>query len=253
MTVDLRQLRDDLADALYMAQLRPNPRLDTSPDSAQLAEYRSDGEALLRVLVEPSGKVVIRCEAGSHELHPERRSAALVTVHDRKLVVETVHRGKKTEDLRRAKVFIFDIKMLRSLGQRSISTFCWECEQQHEMSLRWLERAPDGDISDRTSPLDDFPEESPTTALDQYGLAFAHWIGAIPLRRDQGQPIIATTYLFAASYFHHFGTDPPHGDHLNRLTLRHHDTELMPGADKIARPHPYPELLAAQLRIVNQA
>jgi len=24
MTVDLRQLRDDLADALYMAQLRPN-------------------------------------------------------------------------------------------------------------------------------------------------------------------------------------------------------------------------------------
>ena len=252
MTVDLAQLRDDLADALYMAQLRPNPRLDDSPDPALLTEYHSEGERLLRMLIEPSRKpVMIRCEAASRELHPERRSTALAAIHDRKLVVESIYRGKKTAGLRRAQVYLFDIPMLRSLGQRLISSFCWDCEQYHDLSLRWLEHARDGDISDRTRPLVDFPDAPPTTPLDQYGLAFANWIGAFPLRADQGQPIIATTYLYAASYYHHFGADPPHGDHLNRLALRYDTDEIMPGADRITRPHPVPELLEAQLRIVG--
>jgi len=252
MTVDLRQLRDDLADALYMAQLRPNPRLNDTPDSALLAEYHAEGETLLRRLVNPPQRVVIRCEAASRELHPERRSVALVAVHDRKLVVETVYRGKKTAGLRRAQSYLFDIAMLRRLGQRMITTFCFACEQQHDLSLRWLQHARDGDISERTRPLADFPEPSPTTALDQYGLAFANWIGAMPLRPDQGQPIIATTYLFAASYYHQFGLDPPHGDHLTHLALRDNPEELMPGADRIARAHPYPELLQTQRRILQR-
>ena len=237
-----------------MAQLRPNPRLDATAHLSALTEYYAEGETLLQRLVEPSRKpVVIRCEAASRELHPERRSTALVTVHDRRIVVQIILRGKKTAGLRRAQVYLFDIPMLRSLGLRLISTGCWDCMQTHDLSLRWLEHARDGDISDRTRPLDDFPEASPTYALDQYGLAFANWIGAMPLRTDQGQPIIATTYLFAASYYHHFGANPPHGDHLDRLSLRTNPDEIMPGADRIRRPHPYPDLLAAQLRIVNQA
>jgi hypothetical protein len=253
VTVDLPQLANDLAAAFYMAILRPNPTLDATPDQASEAEYRADGAALLHRLDQPSQKVTIRCAAGSHVAHPDRRSVALVTVHDRHLVVNTIYRGRKTEGLRRSQVYLFHIPMLRAFGVRSISTFCFSCMCHHDMSLRWLEHARDNDISTHTRPLDDTPDTPPTSPVDQYGLAFANWIGHFPLRADQGQPIIATTYLFAASYYHYFGADPPHGAHLDRLTLRYNDRELMPGADRIRRPHPCPELLAAQLRIVNQA
>jgi hypothetical protein len=252
MTVDLDRLARDLAAAYYLARLWPDPTLSENPSPAGLDAYLSTGRRLLRIITEPERAATIRCPLGSRQTSDAQHSVALATFHDRRMVIEMMYRGRKTAGLRRSQVYLFDLDLLRDLGiVSSITTGCWSCEGAHDLPLRWLRRARHNDFSDRISPLDDSWDAPPISVLDQYGLAFANWIGAFPLRPDQGQPIIATTYLYAASYYHRFGADPPHGDHLNRLALRYEPDEIMPGADRITRPHPVPELLEAQLRIVG--
>ncbi len=239
MTVDLDLLAWDLGAASFIAR----PQQPRSND-----ELITTGRDLLRRITQPTRSITIRCPEGT--ARRDRRSVALATVNDRNLVITTNYRGRKTAGLRRSQTYIHDLAHLRQLGLTdSIWVLCWACRGVHEMSIRWLRRARNSDISDRIRSLDELTawDAPPVGPVEQYGLALANWIGAFPLRTDQGQPIIATNYLYAASYYHHIGYDPM----LHRLTLRDNPVELMPGADRINRPHPVPELLEAQLRIVG--
>ena len=107
------ELASQLAQAYFVASLRPVPPfLDFDSADAE-AEFRSIGRRLLQVLLEPSEVSVVRCAYTP----AVGKTRALVTVHDRRLAFFQ-RRGRPGFGTRLIRTSIVDIPMARSRGLR---------------------------------------------------------------------------------------------------------------------------------------
>ena len=139
------ELASQLAQAHFVANLRPvPPYLEFESPEAE-AEFGEIRQRLAGMLLEPSRVSAIRCAY----TEDTEKTRALVTVHDRRLALFQ-RRGRPGYGTRLTRTSIVDISMARSQGLRYLLTWCPTCGDGHELTLRSLERAAANAASDRT-------------------------------------------------------------------------------------------------------
>lgn len=196
----------DLAATFYAATLRPDPTLDPTSPRPVLHAYAATGRRLEDALLRPMRPAVVRCTTRSRS----RTTEALVTVHDRHLLVIQDRRAVNVLGLQATEHHLVDIPMAQREGHQVIHVACHVCDRAHELPLRSLRRARTNDDSAPSGPLPLDPNDHATARY----LAFAETTGAL------GQ--IATVFVRATPwrtglYLEHFGVLPPHDTHWRRL------------------------------------
>jgi hypothetical protein len=229
LTVALNEERAlEMAAAYCAARLAPDPMLDASPDPTEVAEYLATGVRLLASLTEPQHIALVRCHRASHD---DLHAKALVTVHDHSLAVFQM-RGRVKWHTRLARHSVIDLQMAQDEGHRSVVTWCPDCGDGHQLSLRWLRRAPRIAVSDRTFlvpatwepgiPDEMFDPEDPTGCHYEGDLPFTDaWYRNVAFARVIGTldfPLLVMSEWFRPiRYLEAFGDTPAHRKHAGQL------------------------------------
>lgn len=218
----------DLAAAYYAATLTRDPTLDPEPDPAALSDYQETGERFRDALVRPRRIATIRCPSTTRRNRPDDFAKALATVRNRHLLVVRDRSGPIASGIRLVVHHLVDIPMAQREGYRSCLLYCGHCRSLHKMGFRWLRHARRNEVSDRREqfnlspfgdPIDDDDKPIPDDPRHVPHLAFAETTGTL----DGPSTLFVTLPWWRAFYYrHHFGTEPPHDTHLDRLIGEHH-------------------------------
>jgi hypothetical protein len=216
------QIAADLAAVYYAATLTRDPTLDAEPDPDALAAYHAKGRDLASALLTPKQPAVIHCPCGTRAAHPDRPARALVTVHDRDLLIVRESRGPYAQGLRLVEHLLVDIPMAQREGHRSARVYCSLCRSLHQLGFRWLRRARRDQVADMYEHCSLDPRGEPIirhgktlggSPNDPEGLAFAETTGPL----DGSTLLVVLPWRHALSYKQRFGFKPPHDQHLLRL------------------------------------
>jgi hypothetical protein len=250
----------DLVAAYYAATLTRDPTLDPEPDPSSLAAYGRMGFRLRDALVRPRRTVTIRCVSVTRQNRPKDFSTALATVRNRHLLVIRDRSGPVAAGIRLVVHLLVDIPMAQREGYEACLVYCRECRSLHEMPFHWLRNAPLNDVSDRREqfnlnlfgdPSTDEDRPLPDDLRSVAHLAFAQTTGTLD---GLGTLFVTLPWWRAVYYREHFGSEPPHDAHFDRLIGKTHRFGTLEDANIIGRlTWGNPDAIAARVQNVENA